>query len=170
VLVFQLEAIMKSGIGIRWLLVLSLAGPLVAGAADSSVPALHPEARGDIGYVSGYVSGGFGQEEREALAAVAKDYNLKLVFAEKGSGAYLADVKVSIAGMKGQTILDAVVSNGPWFLVKLPAGRYKITADAEGKTLVRNATITGGRHTQLHFYWRDDDAPETEPAFPAGKD
>jgi hypothetical protein len=156
---------MKFKIPAHWLLVVSLAGPLVVGAADLSTPTLQPLTEGGITYVSG----GFGIDERQDLDAVAKDYNLKLVFAVKGSGAFLADVKVSIAGMKGQKILDAV-SNGPWFMVKLPAGHYKITAAVDGKSLVHTVTVIGGRHTQLHFYWRDDDAPETEPAFPAGKD
>lgn len=140
---------MKFKILTHGLLVVGLAGPLVAGAADMSMPALHPATEGSIKYVSG----GFGIDERQALDAVAKDYNLKLIFAEKGSGAYLADAKVSIAGMKGQKILDAV-SNGPWFMARLPAGHYTITAAIDGKSLEHKATVTAGRHTQVRFYWR----------------
>lgn len=140
---------MKFNILTHGLLIAGLAGPLAAGAADSSLPTIHPMTEGNITYVSG----GFGIDERDALAAVAKDYNLKLVFAEQGTGAYLADVKVSIVGTKGQKVLDAV-SNGPWFMARLPAGHYKITAAVEGKSLVRKAAVTHGRHTQLDFYWR----------------
>lgn len=140
---------MKFKILTHGLLIAGLAGPLAAGAADSSLPPIHPLTEGSITYVSG----GFGVDERDALAAVAKDYNLKLVFAEQGTGAYLADVKVSITGMKGQKILDAV-SIGPWFMARLPAGHYKITAAVEGKSLERKATVTHGRHAQVHFYWR----------------
>ena len=133
----------------HWILALGLSGPLLAGAADSGAPTLQPVTEGGITYVSG----GNGMEERQALNDVAGDYNLKLVFAEKGSGAYVADVKLSIMNMKGQKILEAV-SDGPWFFVKLAPGRYKISAEAEGQSQVQQAKIGGGRLTQLHFYWR----------------
>ena len=133
----------------RWILVLGLSGPLLAGAAASSAPILQPVTEGGITYVSG----GNGLEERQALNEVTGDYNLKLVFAEKGSGAYVSDVKLSIMNMKGQGILEAV-SDGPWFFVKLAPGRYKITAESEGQSQVQQAKVSGGRLTQLHFYWR----------------
>ena len=133
----------------HWILVLGLSGPLLAGAADSSAPTLQPVTEGGITYVSG----GNGLEQRQALDEVAGDYNLKLVFAEQNSGAYLADVKLLIMNMKGQKILEAV-SDGPWFFVKLAPGRYKITAEAEGQSQVQQTKVGGGRLTQLHFYWR----------------
>lgn len=133
----------------HWILVLGLSGPLLAGAADSGTPILQPVTEDGITYVSG----GSGLEERQALDEVAGDYNLKLVFAEKGSGAYLADVKLSIMSVKGQKILEAV-SDGPWFFVKLAPGRYRISAESEGQIQVQQAKVGGGRLTQLHFYWR----------------
>ena len=126
-----------------------MSGPLLAGAADSSEPVLHPVTEDGITYISG----GNGLEERQALDEVAGDYNLKLVFAEQGSGAYLADVKLVIMNMKGQKILEAV-SDGPWFFVKLAPGRYKIAAESEGQSQVQQTKVGGGRLTQLHFYWR----------------
>lgn len=133
----------------HWILILGLSGPLLAGADDSSAPTLQPVTEGGITYVSG----GIGLEEIQALNEGTGDYNLKLVFAEKGSGAYIADVKLSIMNMKGQKILEAV-SDGPWFFVKLAPGRYKISAEAEGQSQVQQARVGGGRQTQLHFYWR----------------
>ena len=133
----------------HWILVFGLSGPLFAGAADSSAPILQPVTEGGITYVSG----GNGMEERQALNEIAGDYNLKLVFAEKDSGAYHSDVKLLIMNMKGQKILEAV-SDGPWFFVKLTPGRYKITAEVKEQSLVQQATVGGGRLTQLHFYWR----------------
>ena len=142
----------------HWVLVLGLTGPLLCGAADMSAPVLHPHTEGNITYVSG----GFGLDERQELDAAAKDYDLKLVFAGKGSGEYLADVEVSIANMKGEKILEAM-SEGPWFLVKLPAGRYKISVESAEHTLVKQARVTGKRLTQLHFYWPLARDPEHEP-------
>lgn len=136
----------------HWLLVFGLSGPLLAGAADSSAPTLQPVTEDGITYVSG----GNGIEERQALDEVAGDYNLKLVFAEKGSGAYLADVKLSIVNMKDRKTLEAV-SDGPWFFVKLMPGRYKITATVDEQSLVQQAKVGGGRPTELYFYWRVSD-------------
>ena len=135
----------------HWILALGLSGPLLAGAADSGAPTLQPVTEGGITYVSG----GNGLEERQALNEVTGDYNLKLIFAEKGSGAYVSDVKLSIMNMKGQKILEAV-SDGPWFFVKLAPGRYKISAEAEGQSQVQQAKVDGGRLTQLYFYWRSE--------------
>ena len=145
----------------QWVLVLGLTGPLLCGAADMSAPLLHPHTEGDVTYVSG----GFGLDERQELDAVAKDYDLKLVFAGKGSGEYLADVKVSIANTKGEKILEAV-SEGPWFLAKLPAGRYKVSAESAGHTLTQQARVGGKRLTQLHFYWPLAKEPEQEQQEP----
>ena len=133
----------------HWILVLGLSGPLLAGATDSNEPALQPVTEDGITYISG----GNGLDERQALNEVTGDYNLKLVFAEKGSGAYVADVNLSIMNMKGQKILEAV-SDGPWFFVKLAPGRYKIAAESEGQSQAQQAKVGGGRLTQLHFYWR----------------
>ncbi len=138
----------------HWILVLSLSGPLLAGAADSN----QPVAEGGIPHVSG----GFGLEERQALSDVSGDYNLKLVFAAKGSGAYIADVKLSIADMKGQKILETI-SNGPWFFAKLAPGRYKTTAEAAGQSQVQQVTVGSGRLAQLHFYWHMSDEMARDP-------
>ena len=133
----------------HWILVLGVSGPLLAGAADPSEPVLQPVTEEGITYVSG----GNGLEERQALDEVSGDYNLKLVFAEKGSGSYLADIKLSIMNMKGQKVLEAV-SDGPWFFAKLAPGRYKITAEAAGQTQAQQVKVGGGRLAQRYFYWR----------------
>jgi hypothetical protein len=140
---------MKGKILAPWILILGLASPLLAGAADSDTTLVQPRSEGGVTYISG----GVGEDEREALAATANEYDLKIVFADTGSGAYLADVRVSIVNMKGKKILEAV-SDGPWFFVNLPTGRYKITAMAGGRSSVQQTTVSGGRLTQLHFYLR----------------
>ncbi len=142
----------------RWIMVLGLASPLLAGATDAGAPLVQPVTQGDITFVSG----GIGMDERQALDGVARDYNLKLVFAEKGSGAYMADVKLAIANAKGRTILESV-SNGPWFLVKLMPGRYKITAEAMGQSLAQHVRV-GSRLTTRHLYWAPHD--KTDAATP----
>ena len=79
-----------------------------------------------------YVSGGIGEGQAQAMMGMRKDYNLQLTFAMKGTGEYLADVKVNIQDAKGKEILETV-SSGPLFYAKLPQGRYKVTAEFNGK-------------------------------------
>jgi hypothetical protein len=78
-----------------------------------------------------YASGGVGLNSREELVAREDEFSLKLVFAEKGAGAYLANVGVRISDPGGRTLLDAT-ADGPWFYAKLPAGTYRVTATFEG--------------------------------------
>lgn len=98
-----------------------------------------------------YLSGGIGVDERDALRARAIDYNLRLSFAEK-TGHYLSDVEVVIRDATGTTVLEAV-SQGPWFFVKLPVGRYTVMATAIGKTYQQGASVRAAGQTQLNFYW-----------------
>jgi hypothetical protein len=84
--------------------------------------------------------GGVGAEAREAMQREQDKYNLRLQFAQQGSGAYLAGVQVKIADDKGRTVLETVAS-GPWFHARLPAGEYEVTATSEGRSLTQRMTI-----------------------------
>lgn|GEM_PF-5755082 len=73
-------------------------------------------------------SGGASDEQFQVLTQQASAYSLKLLFAAKGSGAYLADVDVTLRSMPGgQTVLEHR-SQGPLMLAALPPGRYEMTA------------------------------------------
>jgi hypothetical protein len=98
-----------------------------------------------------YVSGGVGDDSIAKLESLAKDFNLKLVFALQ-SGNYVSDVKVVIADGKGKTLVDAM-SAGPWFLVKLPAGSYQIVATFAGKDVKRSVTIGTAKLQTADFRW-----------------
>jgi hypothetical protein len=101
-----------------------------------------------------YVSGGTGLDEREAFAAIGKNYSLKLVFAIK-SGEYLSDVKVEISDRIGKKVLDAV-ADGPWFFTNLPPGKYTVTVTMMGKEQQNGVNIgKGQKQTTLHFYWNE---------------
>lgn len=99
-----------------------------------------------------YVSGGIGAGSQQAMERVRKDYNLRLTFARPGSGEYLSDVRVRAENSSGEAALD-VVSHGPLFFARLPAGKYRIKADFEGKTQVRPVTIRKGHSRGLIFYF-----------------
>ncbi|TCT22853.1 carboxypeptidase regulatory-like domain-containing protein [Thiobaca trueperi] len=110
-----------------------------------------PEATGGIPYVSG----GIGFSEREELAQVKSQYNLRLLFAVKGSGSYLSDVKVRIDDATGPTLLTAV-SKGPLFYVALPPGLYNLILDNAGQVQTMQVAIPDSGAIERSFYWVSD--------------
>lgn len=58
-------------------------------------------------------------------------YPVRIEFADDRAE-YLADLDIRIATAKGAAVL-AVRCNGPWFLAKLPSGKYKVSATYEGR-------------------------------------
>ena len=98
-----------------------------------------------------YVSGGVGGASTDRLSALAKDFNLKLVFALK-SGDYVSGVDVTIADAAGKTLLKAK-SEGPWFLTRLPAGNFKIAATLDGKTETRTVAVGAEKLRTVDFRW-----------------
>lgn len=125
---------------------------LVSVTASLSLRAETPSPKGAVPCDVPYASGGFGLGSREALEATSADYTLKLVFAEKGTGAYLADVRVAITDRKSMPVLEAI-SEGPWFFAKLKPGRYRVTAEAGGVSQSRQVTIPRKGQVQRYFYW-----------------
>lgn len=98
-----------------------------------------------------YRSGGIGTGEREALRAVEDRYRLKLGFAERGRGSYVADVRVQVRDAAGGLILD-VVAEGPWFLAALEPGVYRLTVTYGDQAQTRTVDLT--RSTGWNwFYW-----------------
>lgn len=125
---------------------LLLAGGMTPATAIDAVPLPEASYQGVP-----YLSGGIGQDEVAQLEARAKDFDLKLVFAEK-SGAYLADVDVVVLAGKDKTVL-AIKAAGPIVLAKLPPGRYRLEATAGGKMQRRAFTISPKHGTRLALHW-----------------
>lgn len=129
------------------LVALALAwGPALAQVAELAPPIEAREYQGVR-----YVTGGVGEGERERLLAQARDFNLKLLFAEK-SRSYLSDVDVVVTGKDGRTMLQ-VTSDGPLLLAKLPPGEYRVSATAAGQQQTRNVTVGDQGQASLNFYW-----------------
>lgn len=97
---------------ITTLAALALSGPIAALAA-SSVPV---------------VSGGASVEDFTQLNRTAKDYSLKLVLASRGSGAYLADVDVTVRSLATRETVVETRTEGPLLLAALAPGRYEVSA------------------------------------------
>jgi len=129
---------------------------LLAVAAGSASDLLHSQDGAPTPAVRDYrgvpyVTGGIGETERAAMLATAADYNLKLLFAEKG-GAYLADIGVIVRNAEGETALE-LKADGPLVLARLPAGTYRVAATANGQEQVRNVRIPATGQNSIVFYW-----------------
>lgn len=124
---------------------------LTAAAAAAAAPAqaaytVQPYQAGNITFVTG----GIGDEEREAIQAVKKDYNFSVISAGKG-GAYSGDTQLIIRDRDGQELVNTPA--GPLFYAQLPAGRYTVEAHSEGKVNTQNITVAENKPAHLHFSW-----------------
>jgi hypothetical protein len=116
---------------------------LIAVAAD-----LKPETMNGVTYVSG----GVGMEEQESLRQMAGDYNLRLTFAARSNGEYLADVKVTILDSKGAEVLKTV-ADGPMLFARLSPGNYKVITDYGGKEYTRSIRVSTGHPVAETITW-----------------
>jgi len=136
----------------RSVMVTAVAGALLWAASLASAHAALPETQKQ-GNVE-YVTGGIGLDESQSLKAAEKSYPLSLLFARKldGKNDYTADVKVVITDSKGTAVLNAT-SGGPYMLVKLPAGEYKVSATLDGNEQTRQVSVKGNGSAHAGFEW-----------------
>ena len=109
-----------------------------------------------------FVSGGVSDESAERMAALGKEYNLKLLFAAK-DGHYLADVAVSIMDAGNRKVLETA-SEGPFLFAQLLPGKYVITATYAGAAQTRSTTVAQKGRRELIFRWVEpaESPPVTE--------
>lgn len=109
-----------------------------------------------------FISGGIGVDSQERLKAREKDFNLKLVFTLI-EGNYLADVGVTVKDAAGKTVIEQA-ADGPFFMAKLPAGTYSVTAASDGKAQTRKVSLRADRLRTEYFRWPSD--PKTDFPLP----
>ena len=100
-----------------------------------------------------FASGGVSDDSAERMAALGKEFNLKLLFAAR-DGHYLADVAVSISGAGNRKVLDTV-SEGPFLFAQLSPGKYVINATYAGTVQTRSTTIAATGRRELIFRWEE---------------
>lgn len=127
---------------------------LMAGLA-AAAPAAHALVEGRTAQGRAFVTGGIGEGEREALAPLRDDVSLRLTVAAKGSGAYLAGTRVRITDRRGATVLDTAL-DGPWLLVELEGGDYRVAATHRGQTIERRTTVAAGAPRGMVIYFDVD--------------
>jgi len=99
-----------------------------------------------------HVSGGIGASEREAMEQIKSQYNLRLLFAVAGSGAYLSNIRVQIDDAAGPTLLTTITI-GPWFYANLAPGEYVLQVEYAGQAQTRQVVIPASGAVAESFYW-----------------
>lgn len=132
---------------------LLLAGLVFIGAelapAGPETVTLAPDTPTRLGGLEA-VCTGVGLDARENPAWSA--YPLKVEFAGRG-GQYLGDVHVRLSMTSGA--LASVNCSGPWLLFRLPAGKYRIDADIEGKTVSSAAIVSTSGQSRVILRYPD---------------
>ena len=136
---------------------------LCIGTASIAVPAQSlPEAVSTSGVL--YMTGGVGEDEAKAFLSLAPRYSLRMMFTSPGGG-YLADVGVRIADAGGKTLLDTR-TEGPFLYIMLPAGRYRIIANAGGSEVARWVSVPRRGGADLHLSLEERAARGTNASCP----
>lgn len=110
--------------------------------AAQTASEIHPtgmpatQQQGDVTFVTG----GVGRDQSTALRQARKQWPMSLQFTGPGAS-YISDVHVVIA-KGGNTVLDTT-THGPYLLVRLPQGRYTVTATYSGVTRKQTLHVRG---------------------------
>lgn len=107
-----------------------------------------PQASG----VARYLNGGIGKEEADAMRREANAYPLRISFSERRDGEFIVDVPVVITDTYGRRALD-LPKAGPLLYVRLPNGKYKVSARFNDVTETQNVTLAG-TGKDLYFHWK----------------
>ena len=102
-----------------------------------------------------FLSGGVGEGQAHAIERAAKGYPLELEFVlrAKPKDEFLANIKVRIKDAHDKVVLDTT-ADGPFLLAKLPAGKYAVSADHDGKVEHRQIEIAAKQHRRVVFEWK----------------
>jgi hypothetical protein len=139
------------GFGVVWVSLGTLVGSIAAQTSMQNPPGV---IRGITDQGFAYMTGGVGSGEREIMDSWARAYNLKLAFAEM-SGVYVSDVALSIE-KDGRQLVRAT-SNGPWFYIKLPPGKYAIKATYEDTTKqINNLQLAETNRVTRFMHWNSE--------------
>ncbi len=115
-------------------------------ATNSGDDILQPMQAGDITYITG----GIGDEERDTLHEMAKNYNLRVMSAST-DGSFTGEVHLLLLNAKGTTLLDTEM--GPLFFAQLHPGTYKLQATRGAQTKEKKIVVGHGKTSLVHFSW-----------------
>jgi hypothetical protein len=135
----------------------ALAASAALGASASIPPAyldhLPAEQMAESGVV--YLTGGKTLEEANSVRRAAEEYPLELVFQEKDGARKhgLYDNPVVIRDADSGQVVFAGRTDGPYFLARLPKGRYTVTTHWDSWTFTKPVTL-GDERARVVFEWK----------------
>jgi len=98
-----------------------------------------------------YVTGGVSDDEAAAFKAMKGSYPLAIELDQRQAGGgraeFTADAHVKVIDASGSVVLDAK-ADGPFMLVKLAPGQYRVQATLNGRTLEKAVTVGAAGHAQ----------------------
>ena len=117
---------------------LAIASGTAVWAQDDRAPLPAAKQAGDITYVTG----GVAYEEVPAFKDAKRDYPLAIEIYERAGSKnqFTADTQVKLIDKGGDVVFDAQ-ADGPYMLVKAPAGQYKMEATLNGRTVTKQVTV-----------------------------
>ena len=133
----------------RKLLLLACALALAAPVVRAELPTA--QTQGAVSWVSGGIGEGAAADFKAAQSQYALSIEMSRMATPKNE--YVSDAAVKIIDAKGTTMLDTK-ADGPFMLVKLPPGTYRIEATLDGKTAKSRALKVGSKgsaHASLVF-------------------
>jgi hypothetical protein len=100
-----------------------------------------------------YISGGTEVQRANAVKRAAHQYPLELVFVEKSGKRekHLVNMPVRITDDSGRVMFDGQ-SEGPYFLARLPKGRYTVSTRWDAWCFSREVRI-GNDRQRVVFAW-----------------
>lgn len=107
-----------------------------------------------------FLSGGIGKDESDAILQARNSWPLtleltqltQLTEAASPTAEYISDVQIIIKDALGNTVLDTT-AEGPYLLVKLPAGKYSLDATYNSITLHRNFNLQKAPGKKVALVW-----------------
>lgn len=138
----------------RRMATVSFAGMLAAGLALQAGAAAPLPPEHTHGSVS-YVSGGVGMGEAARFEAAFRSYPLVVKLFEDAPNSvravYTADANVRIVDSNGAVLLDRK-AEGPFMLVRLPPGGYRVSASLSGHQMApRTVHVAEDGHANATF-------------------
>lgn len=104
-----------------------------------------------------WVTGGVGQQERQQIQTMAKDFNLSLLFSST-EGHFFGSAKVLITDSANNTVMDSQ-AKGPYFFVELPEGDYQVAATLFEQTQTKSLSMPATGRREMAFRWDYKDEP-----------
>ncbi len=146
-----MKAMQRTASAVTAALVFAAAGTALG---EDAVPLPQEKTQGSVRYLTG----GVGSDEAKAVQKEIPRYPLALEFLGKTRprNEFLAGVAVTIKDREGRVVLDTV-SDGPYLLVKLDPGKYRIAAVQNGETRNRSVEVTNTGSKRLMFEWKADE-------------